>query len=346
MAKKKPIAEVPKEESSKKNPPLEEIEKEKPLEESKDTAEAQKEEEEKAKEEAKLNAIRKAGEIHKQVVEFIKPKVKVGAKVLEICEEAEQKIIELGGEIGFPVNCAINEHAAHYTATLNDERIIQEGDVVKVDIGVAIDGWVADAAFTVNFNKESQCKNLVLAVETALKAGLLLIKPGVETREIGEKTEAVIKQFGYHPIPDLTGHKIEEYELHSGKIIPNCKTGRIQTFEEGEIYGFEVFASTGIGKVHSSSNVYIYSLDRYARPKVRNKSARKILKYITERFQTLPFSEREILKKYPLGKFGINQLLQAGCLHQHNLVKEKSGEYVAQYEHTILITEDGYEQIT
>jgi len=164
---------------------------------------AKEEEEKKLKEleaeekKKKVEALKKAGSIHKQVMEFIKPMIKPGAKVLDICEAAEAKIVELGGMIGFPTNIAINEVAAHYTSPLNDETVINDGDVVKLDIGVAVDGWVADGAITINLNKTDRCKNLVLAVDTAIKAGLQLIKPGVLTKEVGKKTEEIIKQFGY-----------------------------------------------------------------------------------------------------------------------------------------------------
>jgi methionyl aminopeptidase len=311
---------------------------------------AKEEEEKKLKEleaeekKKKVEALKKAGSIHKQVMEFIKPMIKPGAKVLDICEAAEAKIVELGGMIGFPTNIAINEVAAHYTSPLNDETVINDGDVVKLDIGVAVDGWVADGAITINLNKTDRCKNLVLAVDTAIKAGLQLIKPGVLTKEVGKKTEEIIKQFGYHPISDLTGHEIKQYELHSGKIIPSTKNGPSVKFEEGEVYGFEVFASTGVGSVKNSSNTYIFSIKRYAQPKIRNKYGREILKTFAEKYQTLPFSEREVLKQYQLGRFGLKELIDQGVLYRHPVIREE-GAYISQAEVTILITETGYELI-
>ena len=303
-------------------------------------AEKKRKEEEEAENKKKLDALEKAGSIHKTVMEFVKPMVKPGAKVLDICEAAEAKIIELGAMVGFPINIAINEVAAHYTSPPNDETVIGEEDVVKVDLGVAVDGWVADGAITINFNKSERCKNLVLAVETAVKAGLLLIKPGVLTKDIGKKTEEIIKQFGYYPIHELTGHQIMAYELHSGKTIPNTKSGPSQKFEVGEVYGFEVFASTGIGQVKSSSNAYIFSLKPSSMPKIRNKVAREILKYVSDKYQLLPFSEREILKQYPLGRFGMKELFDQSVLYRHPVIREE-GAFISQYEVTILITEDG-----
>src|SRR6056297_132251 len=143
-------------------------------EESKNDSEQSKEEidEEEEEEKHRLESFRKAGQIHNKVIEFIKPKIKVGSMCLEICSEVEEKIKELEGEIGFPTNISINDVACHYTSPPEDEREIEEGDVVKVDIGVAIDGFVADGAFTVSFNDDPKLDNLLTAVETAVLKGL------------------------------------------------------------------------------------------------------------------------------------------------------------------------------
>src|SRR6056297_3040112 len=136
----------------------------------------------------RLESFRKAGEIHKKVVEFIKPKIKVGTKYLDICEKIEDKIFELGGEIGFPPNISVNDIACHYTSPPDDESVIKDGDVVKIDVGVAVDGFVADGAFTVSFNDDSKTENLIVAVETAVLKGLNEIQPGVKINKIGKIT--------------------------------------------------------------------------------------------------------------------------------------------------------------
>ncbi|MCF2141137.1 MAG: type II methionyl aminopeptidase [Candidatus Lokiarchaeota archaeon] len=305
-----------------------------------------KQEEEKEKQ-LRLDSFRKAGEIHKKVVEFIRPQVKVGAKYLDLCEAAEAKIIELGGEIGFPTNICVNEVAAHYTSPPDDEHVIKEGDIVKVDIGVAVEGYTADGAFTVSFNKDPETQNLITAVETAVMKGLSLIKPGVKANEVGKETQKIIKGFGYNPIPELSGHSIERWQVHGGKEIPNVAAPSGITFEEGDVFALECFASTGTGNISRAPYCYIYEYNISAdRVPFRGKVTRKVMGWIGNKKKSLPFSTRELIKEFRTGKFAIRELTNSGKLYQHHVLREKKGIYVSQFEHTFLVTADGIEQLT
>lgn len=308
------------------------------------------EEEELTEEELKAQQIehfREAGKIHKQVVKYIKPLVKVGAKYLDICEKAEAKIIELGAMIGFPTNICVNEVAAHYSSPPEDEKVIKEGDIVKVDLGVAIEGCVADGAFTVSFNDDPTTQNLITAVQTAVLKGMSLVKPGIHTNELGKETSKIIEGFGYHPIRDLSGHMIQPWQVHGPKEIPNVAVPTGPEFEEGEVFALECFASTGSGQIHRSTNCFIFEYDMMSdRVPIRGKITRKVLGWLGNTKKTLPFSTREVIKEFRTGKFALRELTNVGKIIEHNVLKEKKGEYVAQWEHTFLVTEDGFEQLT
>ncbi len=304
----------------------------------------QKEEEEKEKK-LKYESFKQAGVIHKQVVKFIKPKIKVGTKLLDICEQTERKLIELGGEIGFPTNVCINEVAAHYTSPPNDESVVKEGDIVKIDIGVSVEGYVADGAFTVSFNQDPVTENLITAVETAVLKGLSIIKTGVKTVEVGKVTAKIIRGFGYSPIKDLHGHSLEKWQLHGFKEIPNVGISSGDVFEEGDVFALECFASTGLGNIHNGSicNIYEYDLNTERVP-IRGKITRRVIGWIAKNKKTLPFSTRELLKEFRTGKFAINELTTVGKLHKHYEIREQKGTYVSQYEKTFIVTEKGIEE--
>ncbi|QEE16206.2 type II methionyl aminopeptidase [Promethearchaeum syntrophicum] len=303
----------------------------------------QKEEEEKEKK-LRYDSFKKAGEIHKQVIKFIKPKVKIGAKLLDICEQTESKLIELGGEIGFPTNVCINEIAAHYSSPPNDESVIKEGDVVKVDIGVSVEGYVADGAFSVSFNQDPATANLVTAVETAVMKGLSIIKPGVKTIEVGKTTAKIIRGFGYNPIKDLRGHSLEKWQVHGFKSIPSVGISSGDVFEEGDVFALECFASTGLGNIHNGTNCNIYEYDLNSeRVPIRMKITRQVIGWIANIKKTLPFSTRELLKEFRTGKMALRELTTAGKLHKHYELREQKGAYVSQFEKTFIVTEDGIE---
>ncbi len=303
----------------------------------------QKEEEEKEKK-LRYESFKQAGEIHKQVVKFIKPKIKIGAKLLDICEATEDKMIELGAEIGFPTNICINEVAAHYTSPPDDESVIKEGDVVKIDIGVSVEGYVADGAFTISFNQDPTTANLVTAVETAVLKGLSIIKPQVKTVEVGKVTSKIIRGFGYHPIKDLHGHSLEKWQVHGFKEIPNVGISSGDVFEEGDVFALECFVSTGLGNIHNGTicNIYAYDLNTERVP-IRMKITRRVIGWIAKNKKTLPFSTRELLKEFRTGKMALRELTTAGKLHKHFEIREEKGAFVSQYEKTFIVTDKGIE---
>ncbi|MFX0071926.1 MAG: type II methionyl aminopeptidase [Candidatus Hermodarchaeota archaeon] len=296
-----------------------------------------------------IESLKKAGNIAKEVKKFIKPKIKVGKTALEIVTLAESKIIELGGNMAFPINVSINNIAAHYTSPIRDDNLtINDGDLVKLDLGVHIDGFIVDTAYSVNFNDSKDLENIIQATEVAVEAAKLMVKPKVNTREIGKKIESVIKGFKYNPIKELGGHQIERWTVHGKKPLPELgnQTGAI--IEEDEVFAIEIFASTGEGSVHLTNNAYIYELNPYTgRVPLRRKSSKQILGFVNKNYKTLPFAERWLAKEFRMGVvFGLQELVQQNKLKSHYVLAENKGEFVAQTEETVIVTEDGFEQLT
>ncbi|MFX0034940.1 MAG: type II methionyl aminopeptidase [Candidatus Hermodarchaeota archaeon] len=308
-----------------------------------------KEESEEEEEELKNESLKKAGKIAQDVKNYIRPKIKIGANVLDLITEAEAKIEDLGGLCAFPVNLCINNIAAHYTSPIKDDGLeINEGDLVKFDLGVHLNGYIVDTAFTVNFNNDKSLENIIQATEVALDAAIMMVKPKMNTRNIGKKIEEIVKGFNYNPIRELGGHQIERWTVHGKKQIPELGSQGGDDIEIGDVFSIEIFASTGEGSVHNTQYSYIYEVNPYAgRVPLRRKTSKQILGYINKKYKTLPFAERWLAKKFRLGiAFGLQELVQQGKLHAHYVLAEKKGIYVAQSEDTIIITEDGYEKLT
>lgn len=316
----------------------------KPKEE-KSKEELDKEEEERIK----IESLRKAGEIAKEVKKEVKPKIKVGTSALDIINMIEGKIEDLGGTCAFPVNLCINNIAAHYTSPLKDDGlIISENDLVKIDLGVHIEGYIVDTAFTVNFNEDESLENIIQATEVAVDAAKMLVKPKVNTRDLGKKIEDIVRGFKFSPIKELGGHQIERWAVHGKKQLPELGSQGGDVMEEGEVFSIEIFASTGEGSVHTTQYSHIYELNPYSgRVPLRRKASKQLLGYVNKNYKTLPFAERWLAKEFRMGvAFGIHELVQQGKLQAHFVLAEKKGVYVAQTEETILVTESGYEQLT
>ena len=280
--------------------------------------------------------IIKAGQIVAEVKAWIKPQIKKGDSLLDLAEKIEDKIKELGGEMAFPVNLSINEVAAHYTPTYNDEGVAH--GLLKVDFGVHIDGWIADNAFTLDLEENELNKNLIKASQDALNEVEKVI--GVETQisEVGRAIENKIKENGFNPVVNLSGHLMDQYELHAGASIPNIDNKSDFEFGVG-LFAIEPFATNGKGKVHDGAkgNIYILQSDQ----NVRHPGARNVLNFIKQTYGTLPFASRWIVNE--LGKtalFGLRHLEQQGIVHHYPTLVEEKGKLVSQAENTFLIEED------
>lgn len=286
----------------------------------------------------KYEKHREAGRILAQVRDEAAERLEVGMGYLEISEWAEDRIRELGGTPAFPVNVSVDEEAAHGAAGPGDERTVGE-EMVKLDIGVHIDGWLADTAVTVDFSDNPE---LVEAAEEALDAALDTVEAGVETGTIGAAIEEVIDGYGYNPVVNLTGHGLGHWEQHVSPNIPNRAVEQGTTLEVGDVVAIEPFATDGSGKVSEGQQEEIYSLEREA--SVRDRNARKALEQITDEFQTLPFATRWLDISRP--NMALRRLKSQNIVHGYPVLKEDDGKLVSQKEHTIIVTEDGCEVTT
>ncbi len=281
-----------------------------------------------------LDKYLEAGKIAKQVLEYGCALVKESMLVVDLAEKIEAKIFELGAKPAFPVNIGINEVAAHYTPAKSDVSKIKLNDYVKIDIGVHLDGYIADTARTVRLAGRDK---LIECSEKMLSEALKLFVPGTKLGEIGETVESAAREFGFNPVRNLTGHRLDRYNLHAGVVIPNVKTGSQRVLQEGEVYAVEPFCTQGEGWVKDSEPALIFRL--ISDKPVRMSEARSVLA-AAKKFSGLPFARRWLqAEKFSELKLdmAIRQLVASGALHPYYVLKEVSGKPVAQAEHTVIV---------
>lgn len=284
-----------------------------------------------------LNKYKKAGAILKETLDYGCGLIKPDVKILEVVKKVEERIKKLGGEFAFPVNVSINQNAAHDTADIGDERTFKEGDLIKLDAGVQIDGYIADSARTVSLN--SGREDLMKASEKALEEALKMMKPGVKIYEVSGVIEDVIKGMGFVPVINLTGHGLDKYDLHARLEFPNVRPSIDYEMKEDEVYAIEPFSSEGAGKVIEGNRIYIY---RYLNDMpVRFQESRQILKMAREDFHSLPFTKRWITEKMKISPLKLNlilkQLVQKGSLYDYPVLKDAGNGYIAQKEHSVIV---------
>lgn len=280
-----------------------------------------------------MDLYMEAGRIAKKVLEDAGGRVKEGVSMLEFVDETEGMIIDEGASLAFPLNVSLNEDAAHDTASPGDERRFSAGDVIKVDMGVHLDGYIADTAITVDLGDNAL---LLEASREALEAAIRHTKPGVTAGELGAVIQHEIESRGFLPISNLTGHGLSRYNLHTVPTIPNIKVEGGAIIEEGMVFAIEPFASTGNGYVNERGRVEIFRQVSPAR--ARLPSAKAILK-VSEECGGLPFARRWVKNKKV--DMGIGNLLKNNVLHPYPTLHDIAGSLVSQHEHTLIVTEEG-----
>jgi methionyl aminopeptidase len=294
-----------------------------------------------------LQCYQKAGQIASEVRETARSTNHIGKTLLDICYSLENKIKVLGGLPAFPVNVSLNDVAAHYTAEPYDETEVKDDDVLKIDIGVQIDGYIADTAVTVCYN--SKYDPLVRASEAALAEAVRYATANARVSEIGKVIENTIVKFGFKPIQNLSGHSLDQYTIHAGKSIPNIRTiGSSFGLLENQAYAIEPFVTTknGHGVVFEGKTKNIFAI-RSRKPS-KDKRADSFLETIWNTYKSLPFAARWLMDRYEATEVlnSINVLIAKKNIHAYPILVETQGQIVTQSEHTIIPKIDHVDIIT
>lgn len=287
------------------------------------------------------DAYVKAGRIASAVREEARGTDWTGRTVLEICEQIESKIRSAGAACAFPVNTSINETAAHYTAEPGDLTEIRDGDLLKIDLGAQVDGWIADTAVTVSY--DPACDAMVGAAEEALGAAMALARDGAKASDLGRAVEKTLKKRGYAPIINLSGHSLDRHTIHAGRSIPNVWSIGSFSLSSGSAYACEPFVTErdGLGFVKEGRTRNIFSLS--SRKRTRDERADEMLEDIWQRYNSLPFARRWLLDKYDEAESEklLQLLVKRKAVRAYPVLVEGKSKKVAQAEHTFIPGESG-----
>ena len=276
---------------------------------------------------------REAGVIASGILREGAKGIRIGESYFDLVESIESRVREEGASLAFPLNLSLNEDAAHDTASPTDTRIFERGDVAKLDLGVHIDGYIADTATTVDLGSNSL---LLAASEQALEAAIKKVCPGTTAGELGAAVQHEIESRGYRPIANLTGHGLDRYVLHRAPTIPNVGINGGIVLEEGMVFAIEPFATTGSGHVGEKNRMEIYS--QISQKPVRIPAARAILETVKDR-HGLPFSRRWLRERKQ--DIALPTLVRSHTLHIYPVLADIPGSLVSQHEHTVIVTSDG-----
>ncbi len=272
-----------------------------------------------------------AGSIGKKALEYGQSLVEPGVLLYDVAQGIEKHIRELGGRPSFPVNISINNEAAHYTPFHGDKKKLKTGDVVKLDVGAQVDGYLSDNATTIEVGNTGNHSDIIDATREALNAAIKKLRPMIQVRQIGAEIERVIRNRGFKPVRNLGGHGINRYDLHSEIFIPNYDDGNATPLHKDMVIAIEPFASTGIGMIHNGpgGNIYILSGTKVREDEILYKN-----------YNTVPFAQRWVADLMPDADNYIKSMIKSRELSEFAVLKEHKGSLISQAEHTIMILSD------
>lgn len=309
--------------------------------------------------EQRCNDMRKGAEIHRRVRKNVMNKIKPGmtlTEIVNIVEDGTRKFTgtDANGDhvdrpksqgVAFPTGVSLNHCAAHFTPNAGDKTVLQYEDVMKLDFGVHVNGYIIDSAFTVTF--DPQYDNLLAAVKEATNTGIKEAGIDVRLTDIGEAIQEVMESYEVEingkthqvkPCRNLCGHNIGPYSIHGGKSVPIVKNGDNTKMEENEHFAIETFGSTGRGYVVQEGECSHYAKKLGSHPTPSLSGAKSLLKVIDENFGTIPFCRRYLDR---LGEdkhlYALNSLVKQGIVEDYPPLNDIKGSYTAQFEHTLIL---------
>lgn len=305
-----------------------------------------------------IGSLEHAASVHKEVRRFLQPYLRPGTKLVDIAKLIEMKTTELSNQsksinkgIGFPVGLSVNECAAHWHPSPNDNSILKKDDIIKIDFGTEANGWIIDSAFTVCF--DSKYDNLLEAVKEATETGIKNVGIDVDIGEWGKQIQEVMesyeinlngKNYPIKAINNLGGHNITKGIIHGGMFLPAVDLRKTlppnYRFKEG-IYAIETFGSTGDNHVEEIGESTLYRINpsnMYGTNQLKLDSTKKLFNKIKSSFSTLPFTDRYV-EPFNMSNWKTNLkiLSNHNLLHSYPPLCVNQGAATAQYEHTVYI---------
>ena len=283
-----------------------------------------------------LEKLRKAGAVSAAARDLGCSLCEPGAKLYDVAQEVEGYICKHGCGLAFPCNVSRNEIAAHYTPCVDDKLRFEVGDVVKIDCGAFLDGFIGDTAATVEVGSHAY-RDLIEASKRARNTVAEFVGDGVPINEIGAAIEASVKRDGFKVIENLCGHQVAQWKLHAGISIPPYDNGDTTKVFPGMSFAVEPFATNGGGAVKNGKpgNIVIIAHDH----DVDDPKAQEFLEYVREEFRTLPFCARSC--DFKDAEKHVRYLTRKGVLSGYAQLVEINGGIVTQHEYTFYVPGPG-----
>lgn len=318
---------------------------------------------------AVLNKYKLAGELANKVVKVVIEKCVEGQSVRELCLLADTMIAsetalifkkekDLRKGVAFPTCISVNNCVCHFSPLKSDpDYLLKTDDLVKIDLAVHIDGYIASIAYThiVGLSKDKPATgrkaDVVRAAYTALDAAMRVMKGAVENFKVTDVIQKAAEAYQCKPIEGMLSHQLYRNQFEGKKsIIQNPNEAQKREHEKAEfnvneVYALDILISSGEGKAKeltSRTTIYRKTDSAYM---LKMKTSRAFFSEVTQKYDTMAFNLRNF-EDEKRARLGIAECSNHGLLTPFPVLYEKEGEYVAQFKFTVAITATGLQRIT
>merc|ERR1711973_908892 len=278
-----------------------------------------------------------AGDISNRVIQAVIKKCVSGASVRELCSFGDSLLLEETNKV------------------FKKEKDLKKGDMVKIDLGAQVDGFIAAVAHTVLVGGGDKITgrkaDLLLAAHHASEVALRLMKPGTENVAVTSAVQKVAESYQCKPVEGMLSHQLKQFEIDGDKSIiqnPNemqKKEHEKSTFELHEVYAIDVLISTGEGvgrEMETRTTVFKKSNETYM---LKMKTSRALFSEVSTKCGSMPFCLRS-LEDEKKARMGVVECVSHKLLEPFHVLYEKPSEMVAQFKFTVLLMPNGPQKIT
>ncbi|GMI79930.1 A. THALIANA ERBB-3 BINDING PROTEIN 1, ERBB-3 BINDING PROTEIN 1 [Hibiscus trionum] len=312
-----------------------------------------------------VTKYKSTAEIVNKALQFVVKECKPKAKIVDICEKGDAFITEHTGSmyknakkkiekgVAFPTCISVNNTVCHFSPLASDTSELEEGDMVKIDMGCHIDGLIAVVAHT-HVVKDGPVSgrqaDVIAAANTAAEVALRLVRPGKKNKDVSDAIQKVAAAYDCKIVEGVLSHQLKQFVIDGNKVVlsvsnPDTRVDDAE-FEENEVYAVDIVASTGEGKPRlldeKQTTIYKRAVDKNYHLKM--KTSRFIFSEINQKFPILPFTARALEEKR--ARLGLVECVNHDLLQPYPVLHEKPGDYVAHIKFTVLLMPNGSDRIT
>jgi curved DNA binding protein len=313
-----------------------------------------------------VNKYKKAAQWANETLQHVITLCVAGAKITDVCKAGDafiETVVKkmfrgVNKGIGFPTTLSVNNCVAYFSLVPGDEGsdvTLALNDVVKIDLGVHVDGYCSQVAHTIQItangelNPESKEALIITAAQAVLDIAVRNLRPGMDPYAITDIIEKATAHFGFNHVEGVLSHQTPRFILDNFHCIAGKSNAeqKVHSYEIAPmtVWAMDVVLTTGKGKLREGDakcGIFKPSIDSRAVPKLA--AAQEVTKEIDAKFEVFPFAIRNI--EHKKARLAMAELTKMGNMHRFAPLYEKEGETVAHFKITVLVTDKKIERIT